>query len=413
MDKKQSILFKVNRFPRLSETFIVAQLVTAKKLGFEVHLLVNTILEEEKVLYEKEINDFELLNNVVIDKYEIPKNKLIRLLRWIVLLIKNIRNINFIFKYYKLYAKFSLTYLFQWNFYKQLNNFDIIHIQFGNHKSPIDKLKKTGFLKSATILTFHGHDAFFPMYGRIPNNGYYDFFFKFGDLVTVNTPYLEDKVKKLGCPQEKLKVIPVSVDTNFFRPSSNSKLKYNNSTLNLINVGRLDKIKGQKYLIEVVSELLELECKVKLTVIGTGEEYDFLKQLIIDNQLTEVITLVGKKSQKEVRNALQDHDIYIFTPIALEDGRCETQGLATLEAQSTELPVVVFDSGGVKYTVDDNVTGFVCKEGDVSRVVNRIKYLYDYPEERKKMGLAARKFVIREFSRARIDTYWERVYTFL
>ena len=416
MDKKQSILFKVNRFPRLSETFIVAQLVTAKKLGFEVHLLVNTILEEEKVLYEKEINDFELLNNVIIDKYEIPKNKLIRLLRWIVLLIKNIRNINYIIKYYNLYAKFSLTYLFQWNFYKQLNNFDIIHIQFGNHKSPIDKLKKIGFLKSATILTFHGHDAFFPMYGRIPNNGYYDFFFKFGDLVTVNTPYLENEVKRLGCPQEKLKIIPVSVDTNFFRPSNNSKfhkLKDNDSALNLINVGRLDKIKGQKYLIEVVLGLLKLDRKVKLTIIGEGEEYEYLNQIIIRNKLTDVITLAGKKTQTEIREAFQYHDIYVFTPIALEDGRSETQGLATLEAQAMGLPVVVFDSGGVKYTVKNNFTGYVCSPQNVNCVINKIKHLYDHPGERKEMGREARNFVKENYSDTKLLNKWGLIYNSL
>ena len=44
-------------------------------------------------------------------------------------------------------------------------------------KNIIDFLKKIGFIKSSLIVSFHGHDAFFPINGILPNNGYDDCFF--------------------------------------------------------------------------------------------------------------------------------------------------------------------------------------------------------------------------------------------
>src|SRR5690606_21762200 len=120
-----------------------------------------------------------------------------------------------------------------------------------------------------------------------------------------------------------------------------------------------------------------------------------------------------KKTKKEVRLAFRNNDIYLFTAVPLEDGRRETQGLATLEAQATGLPAVVFDSGGVKYTVKDNISGYICKEMDIQCVVNKIKYLYDHPEIREKLGLNATEFVKSNYSQDKLNNEWNLVYNTL
>ncbi|WP_222861338.1 hypothetical protein, partial [Seonamhaeicola marinus] len=82
------------------------------------------------------------------------------------------------------FSKFSLTWLYQLHFYKQFNTAHAIHVQYGTNVNPLDVLKKVGFLKPSLIVTFHGHDVFFPISGYIHNNGYYDNLFGFGDLIT-------------------------------------------------------------------------------------------------------------------------------------------------------------------------------------------------------------------------------------
>lgn len=403
---KRKVIFKVPEFPHVSETFIVAQIVTAIKLGYNVEILIRKLLTYNS--NSGLIEQYGLLDKIIVEDYKIPKNKILRLFKWMMLLIINLKHLSHILKFYKEYPKFSLTWLYQWHFYKQFNKAAIIHIQYGTNKYPLDILKKTGFFKPALIVTFHGHDAFFPINGFIPNNGYYDKLFKYGNLVTVNTPYLEEKILELGCPKELLSIVPVGVDTDFFYVNKEKNEIYNG--LKLITVGRLDNVKGQQFCIEAVYQLKKKGIKVTLTIIGEGAEYNNLKSLIAKYKLENRIYLIGSKSQMEVRRLLWEHDIYLLTAVALPDGRRETQGLATLEAQACGLPVIVFDSGGVKYTLEEDVSGFVCEEYNIEAVCAKIMKFIDNPSLLTKMSNQAVTFVNEKYSQKIIDKRWKTIY---
>lgn len=404
----KKIVFKVPEFPHLSETFIVAQITTAIKLGYEVEILVRKLLENANTLNYGLIKQHVLLDKIIIEDYKVPKNKIVRSFKWMILLFINFKDLKYILKFYKEYPKFSFTWLYTWHFYKQFNKAAIIHIQYGTNKYPIDILKKTGFFKPSVVTTFHGHDAFFPISGFIPNNGYYENLFKYGNLITSNTPYLAEKILELGCPKGLLSIIPVGVDTDFFYP--NKEKKEISKALKLITVGRLDKVKGHQFCIEAVKQLINKGIKVTLTIIGDGEERSNLESLIVKYQLEDSVFMKGSKSQQEVRQSLWEHDVYLLTAVALPDGRRETQGLATLEAQACGLPVIVFNSGGVKYTLEDGVSGFVCEEYDIKDVVAKIIKFIDNPDLLNKMSNEAVTFVNKNYSQKVIDNKWNVIY---
>ena len=406
--KQKKIVFKVPEFPHLSETFIVAQIVTAIKLGYEVEILIRKLLDNANASNLGLIKKYGLLDKIIIEDYVIPKNKIIRSINWFILLSANIKQINYIIKFYKEFPKFSLTWLYTWHFYQQFNKAAIIHIQYGTNKYPIDILKKTGFFKPGVITTFHGHDAFFPINGFIPNNGYYDNLFKYGNLITANTPYLAEIILGLGCPTTLLTIIPVGVDTDFFYPKYDEKKI--SSTLKLITVGRLEKVKGHQYCIEALNQLIKKGFDVTLTIIGEGAERSNLEALIAQYKLEEKVFMTGKKSQEEIRQALLEHHVYLLTAVALPDGRRETQGLATLEAQACGLPVIVFDSGGVKYTLEDGISGFVCEEYDVEVVCSKIIKLIQNTALLNEMSIAAVAFVNKNYSQKIIDGKWDIIY---
>lgn len=405
MHKK--IVFKVPEFPHLSETFIAAQIVTAIKLGYDVQIIIRKLLNNDTAINSIIIKEHNLLDKIIIEDYNIPKNKLIRLIKWIIILLINLKNLSSIIKFHKEFARFSLTWLFQWVFYNQFNDVAIFHVQYGTNSSTLALLKKIGF-KPSVIVTFHGHDAFFPINGFIPNNGYYDNLFKYGNLITANTPYLADKIIELGCSKELLSIVPVGVDTEFFYP--NKEVKTVHKTLKLITVGRLDKVKGHDFCISAVADLISKGFDVTLTIIGEGAERKNLEGLITKFQLEGKVFMKGKKSQLEIRQELWDHDLYLLTAVALTDGRRETQGLATLEAQACGMSVIVFDSGGVKYTLENGISGFVCNEFDVDAVVDNIIKFIEKPNLLSKMGTHAINFVNENFSQKIIDQKWEIIY---
>lgn len=404
---KKTIVFKIPEFPHLSETFVIAQLITAIKLGYEVKIITRKLITDTGLI-SPIIYEYGLLNHVIIEDYKIPKNKIFRTLNWCFILLKNLHHLKSIINYHKEFSTFSLTWLYQWVFYFQYNNAAIIHVQYGTNSYPYRVINWGNIFKPKVIVTFHGHDAFFPLYGRIPNNGYYDKLFNNDTLITVNTPYLEEKLIDLGCLKENLKVIPVGVDTTFFCPINNKNDK--SETFRLIMVGRLDKVKGHKYAIDVINELIKRGVNVTLTIIGEGLERNNLENLIKTYNLETYVFLIGSKNQTEVRDQLREHDVFLMLSIPVEDGRRETQGLATLEAQACGLPVVAFDSGGIKYTIQDGETGFVCKEFDIENVVNKIELFYKDRVLIREMGTKATIFVNSQYSQSVVDEKWSQIY---
>lgn len=403
----KKLIFKIGQFPHLSETFILAQIITAIKCGCEVRLLIGELLDFEASKQLDLIKQYKIDKKIIIEDYSIPINKILRLINWVALLAFNFKNIKAIIQFHKGNVKFSLTWLYQWNFYNQFNDVSIFHVQYGTNSTTLALLKKTGF-KPSVIVTFHGHDAFFPINGFIPNNGYYDNLFEYGNLITANTPYLADKIMELGCPKDLISIVPVGVDTDFFYPRTDNNK--NQKTLKLITVGRLDKVKGHRYCIEAVHLLISKGIDVTLTIIGEGSEWDSLEKLIEKYQLKGSIFMKRKKSQEEVRQTLWEHDLYLLAAVALPDGRRETQGLATLEAQACGLPVIAFDSGGVKYTVDNEKSGFICDEYDVHGISNKIIKFTEDSILLSKMSDHAVTFVHDNFCQELIDKRWRIIY---
>lgn len=245
----KKILFKIKHFPQLSETFVTSQIIVAIKCGFDVKILVNTLLDSEITKQKELFEKYNLVEKIIIEDYNVPKFKIFRLLKAAYLIIINIRYLRKIKAFFKEKNSNGLSNIYHFHYYNKLKKFDIIHVQFGNNHQPFEIFKKIGLLKSKLIVSFHGHDAFYPIYGFL-KEGYYDNLFKYGDLIVANTPYLANQILSIGCPKEKLKTIPLGVDISFFKPAAEKLEK--SETINIITLGRLDKVKGQQYAIEAI-----------------------------------------------------------------------------------------------------------------------------------------------------------------
>lgn len=407
---KKKIIFKISEFPHVSETFIIAQIITAITLNYDVVILVNKVLDFKQSLHEELLLKHKIKDLIVVEDVSIPKNKIAKFLKIFYLFISNLSSLTSILNFYKFQKEKSFSWIYYWVFYQQFNDSNsIFHIQYGNNKSPIDVLKAKCNFKAKVITTFHGHDAFFPMHGFIPNEGYYDLLFESADVITANTKYLADKIVQLGCPIEKLQLVPVGVDTTCFNDTN--KLQNTNLTLKLINVGRLDPVKGQKHLIEIVNQIVKKGIDVNLLIVGDGEERSNLDELIEQYNLSNKVKLVGKKTQSEIKEMYLHSDLYVFAAVPLPDGRRETQGLATLEAQACGLPIIAYDSGGVKYTIKENVTGFLFNEFEIDKVLEKLLFLNENRAVIQEMSNNCFKFVEENYSQKVINEKWSSIYS--
>jgi len=156
---------------------------------------------------------------------------------------------------------------------------------------------------------------------------------------------------------------------------------------NIIAIGRLSKEKGFPDLINVYKRIYSLNKNCRLRIIGDGSEKENLEKLIIEANLLDNIELCGFKSKAEISKLMMDSSLYLMTSYT------ESFGLVLVEAESYGLPIIAFDSAqGAKEIIRDGKNGFLIKNRDIDKMVEKSdKVLNDF-NLRMKLGECGRKY---------------------
>ncbi|TXG38858.1 glycosyltransferase [Seonamhaeicola maritimus] len=395
MSKKcLKIAFIVGRFPAVSETFIVNQIGALKKTGHHVDIFCTREVDKNPVINPL-VSKYELLKSTTkfTPKGLLKKNK--GLLNKFKILLRSLGTKAFFpllksSRYLtsgnmeRVNQQFSKVY---YKYYFNVRHFDVVHVHFAdNAVHLLEQLKR---FKGKVIVTFHGYDA---------HNYSADYFMGLQNLshiiYTVNTNYTKQKVIKLGFPNELIDVLPVGLDTSFFKPVDNHK----KDSFNILFVGRLIHLKAPLLSIKIVEQLIGITDKrIIFNIIGVGDCFLQCKKYIEQNNLAKYIHLLGSKSQVEVKKLMNTADVFLFPGIVDDSGRCEGQGLVIQEAQAMQIPVIISDVGGMKEGVLDGETGFVIHEGDIDGFVKKILFLFENPEKIIQMGNRGRAFVKQNY----------------
>lgn len=404
----KSVCFVVPEFPSVSETFVTNQVLQAKINGYQVIVLTKNKVPLHVSSQRELLSAYCILDETFAIDFKIPKTKLKRRLQSVIL----------IFKYLKFWLRannvpirkrFS-TLPFQLDYYNQFKDISVFHIQFGLAGFDIAIMKSIGLLSGRIITTFHGYDAHFQNLEALNTmQKKYKELLASSSYITVNTPYLAEKVKLLGADSKKIRLIPMGIDLEFFKSKAEKSLS-ETSSIHLISVGRLVELKGFKYAINSIKLLVDKGCKVTYTIVGEGKEKDNLLKLVSSLELGDYVFLVGVKNQKEIKYLLQEHDVFLMSSITDRTNRAEAQGVVTAEAQAMGLPVIAFRSGGVPYTLSENETGFLIEEKNIEDYAAAIQKLVDNPSLYKTMSAAAKDYTTANFSREVLSSKFFKLY---
>ena len=124
-----------------------------------------------------------------------------------------------------------------------------------------------------------------------------------------------------------------------------SRASFDAAGLVVVSVARLVPIKGLDVLVRACAARADDTTSLHLVVVGEGPERERLRRLA--DGLGVPLTLAGAVPRDEVSRWLRVADVYAQPSRTLSNGRAEGMPLATLEALSAGLPVVVSDSGGL------------------------------------------------------------------
>ncbi|WP_242091623.1 glycosyltransferase family 4 protein [Aestuariivivens sediminicola] len=405
--KSLKIAFVVGVFPVISETFIINQLEILKEKGHQLSILCTREVNENSInnplvsknkllksaikftpkgLIKKNkglLNKFKILLRSAGTKAFFPLLKSFR-----HLILGNIDSFN---------QQFSKAYF---KYFFSVHCFDVVHIHFADNA--VHLLEQIKIFDGKIVVTFHGYDA---------HNYPADYFKGLQSLshitYTVNSNYTKQKVMELGFPHKNTHVLPVGLDTSFFKPEENN----NKDSFNILFVGRLIPLKAPLLAIKIVEQLIGIiDKKIIFNIIGMGDCFLECKTYIEQNNLTKDISLLGSKSQVEVKNLMNSADVFLYPGIVDDSGRCESQGLVIQEAQAMQLPVIVSDVGGMKEGVLNGKTGYVINENDIGGFVDKLLLLINNTEMLSEMGVKGRQFVIANYDSTILHKKWLEIY---
>jgi D-inositol-3-phosphate glycosyltransferase len=194
----------------------------------------------------------------------------------------------------------------------------------------------------------------------------------------------------------RISIVPPGVDHGLFfpRPSDQAKARLHLAGVRLLLfVGRLQAHKGPDVSVRALAEAVAREPEATqdlvLAIVGGpsgadhGAEVARLMDLASALGVGERVILFPPQPQARLA------DFYSAAEIVHVPSRSESFGLVALEAQACGTPVVASDVGGLRYVVQDGVTGHLVEGHDPGDHAERILELLGDHRARRRMGRAA------------------------
>ena len=225
---------------------------------------------------------------------------------------------------------------------------DWLHFGFGTMAIGRENLAKAMGAKMA--ISHRGYDLFiYPL----KFSGCYDLAWGRADKIHVLSDALRDKAYTYGLSTTK-EVVKITPAINVFQFQNNEKRSISYSRpLKILTVARLKWVKGLEYSLKALGLFKKKGASFHYTIIGEGEEYERLIFAAHQWGIQDQVHFAGKKSPEEVKQAMEETDIYL--QYSISEGFCN----AVLEAQAMGCLCVVSDAGGLPENVLHGETGWV------------------------------------------------------
>jgi len=164
----------------------------------------------------------------------------------------------------------------------------------------------------------------------------------------------------------------------------------------ILFAGRLDEVKGIRYLLQAFRKLLAVRSDCRLVIVGSGS---FAQWTSLSKSFCSRVSFTGQLSHAELYRYYRIADIGVVCSIH------EEFGFVAVEMMKHALPTVVTDVGGLAEIIDDGVTGLKVpvrtlkgnRQTDVNVLADKILWLLEHPSQAVQIGVNARKKYLNKY----------------
>jgi glycosyltransferase involved in cell wall biosynthesis len=279
-----------------------------------------------------------------------------------------------------------------------------------------NRIKVPGFISCQNTHVFGG---------RWPRNWLKERYYawamrKYPQLVVCSSPLVQrEMIHRFGLSRERTHYLPNAVDLKqivHLEPAKRQVLRNSFGVapedFMLVNVGRINRQKGQDLLLQAFAKLKPQERRLRLVLVGGVSKdaqqaamevyHSQLRALVKELSLTNHVTFAGWRT--DVPDVLASADGYVHS------ARWEGFGIASFEGMAAQLPTIWTDCWGRPNGFVDGVHGWLVPTENVEALQNAMETLVNLTQsERQRIGVASRKYVEDNFDSTKISDEFVRL----
>lgn len=404
------ILFVVEHFPCLSETFVLNQVTGLLELGHDV--TVCAVGKPAGAATHPDIDKYKLLARTW-QGASVPTRKSARLLgalRKFPALLKRCGLRSLLAFNFLRHGKDAVNLKFFYSCLPLLarqERFDAIHCHFGDKGLLALAWREMGLIDGPISTVFHAHE----LAGLSDRQGRQLYGPLFGSdmLLLPISERWRDRLVRWGAKPERTIIHHMGVDTGRFDFSPH--LPAADAAIDILSVGRLTEQKGYEFAIRAVAHLRPLTGRtLRYTIIGEGELEVQLRELVAELGISDMVTFAGPQPQNVVSAHLQAAHIFLLPSVTAANGFQEGIPVALMEAMASGLPVVTTRHSGIPELVEHGVSGFLAEEREIEALADHMLAIISKPAQAKEIAANARQKIEDDFQIHKLNSGLARIF---
>ncbi len=207
---------------------------------------------------------------------------------------------------------------------------------------------------------------------------------------------------------DEIEVVPNFICENHYKRLPDSPLLADlapNGERLLVHVSNFRPVKRANDCVEILAKIRADGANAKLIMVGDGPELSAVRYRAQQLGVGGDTVFVGK--QAKIADYLGIADVFLLP------SELESFGLAALEAQACEVPVIATRIGGIPEVINEGETGFLSDVGDVEKMsADTLRLLRD-EQLRRTFGQKGRELAVQRYSTSKIIpqyiSFYERI----
>ena len=172
-------------------------------------------------------------------------------------------------------------------------------------------------------------------------------------------------------PDANVEVVRMGVRTEKFTPTDTP------DEPRLLTIARFVEKKGIEYALYAVAECVDKYPQLEYRIIGSGPRRERYDEIIAEEGITENVTFLGSVSDEQLIEELDRARAFLLPCVVAKDGDRDGIPVVLMEAMAMRTPVISTNVSGIPELIRNDKNGFLCSEHSIEDISDCIKKCFN------------------------------------